>query len=85
MGDGMLLGLDFLYIYQQKTIIDLNEGKLDIDQERITMNTCSDGSCNELLQISNVIINNNAIIPPCFQCNYHAIFKYMYDIGQLRF
>lgn len=29
------------------------------------MNTCSNGSCNELFQISNVIISNNTIIPPC--------------------
>lgn len=32
--DDMLLGLDFFH--QQKTIIDLNDGKLDIGQERIT-------------------------------------------------
>lgn len=61
--DDMLLGLDFLY--QQKTIIDLNDGKLDISQECITMSTCSNGSGNELFQISNVIISNNTIIPPC--------------------
>lgn len=46
MEDDMLLGLDFLY--QQKTIIDMNEGKLDIGQESITINTCSNGDCNEL-------------------------------------
>lgn len=63
MEDDMLLGLDFLY--QQKTIIDMNEGKLDIGQESITINTCSNGDCNELFQISNVIISNNTIIPPC--------------------
>lgn len=61
--DDMLLGLDFLH--QQKTIIDLNDGKLDIGQERITMNTCSNGSGNELFQVANVTISNNTIIPPC--------------------
>lgn len=68
----MLLGLDFLY--QQKTIIDLNDGKLDIGQERITMNTCSIGSGNELFQVVNVTISNNTIIPHLvLQCNYHAV------------
>lgn len=61
--DNMHLGLDFLY--QQKNIIDLNDGKLDIGQERITMSTCSNDSGNELFQISNVIISNSTIIPPC--------------------
>lgn len=61
--DDMLLGLDFLH--QQKTIIDLNDGKLDIGQESITMNTCSNGSGNKLFQVDNVTISNNTLIPPC--------------------
>lgn len=29
------------------------------------MNTCSNGSGNELFQVANVTISNNIIIPPC--------------------
>lgn len=61
----MLLHVGLNFLHQQKTIFDLHDCKLDISQERITMNTCSNGVDNELLQVSNVIIGNNTIIPPC--------------------
>lgn len=59
--DDMLLGLDFLY--QHGAIINMSNGKLEIGHGRFRM-SCSIDSCSNL-QVAEVKVSNNAIVPPC--------------------